>query len=172
MIIKKIILSVAMAIAATSAFADDQVFSIGAVPTAPSDYYQQVSHVIGSFTDTFTFSVASGSLYSTANVLMVANTVPKATNPYSSDISNLSYSVYEGTEKLGTYSAGLTTFETSLSAGSYSILVTGTADGTHGGTYGLDLTTATPMPEPSTYAMMLGGLGLVGFIARRRRTKV
>lgn len=27
----------------------------------------------------------------------------------------------------------------------------------------------TPVPEPSTYALMLGGLGLVGFMAMRRR---
>ncbi len=31
----------------------------------------------------------------------------------------------------------------------------------------LDL--ANPVPEPSTYAMMAGGLGLIGFMARRRR---
>lgn len=29
--------------------------------------------------------------------------------------------------------------------------------------------TIAPVPEPETYAMMLGGLGLVGFMARRRR---
>ncbi|WP_229213336.1 MULTISPECIES: PEP-CTERM sorting domain-containing protein [unclassified Duganella] len=28
-----------------------------------------------------------------------------------------------------------------------------------------------PVPEPETYAMMLAGLGLVGFIARRRKTR-
>jgi hypothetical protein len=171
MIIKKMFLAFAMAVAATSAFADDQSFSIGLVPTAPSDYYKQVSHDVGSFTDTFSFSVAWGSLYSTANILMVANAVPHATNPYSSDISNLSYTVYEGAKSLGTYSAGLATWETHLDAGSYSIMVTGLADGTHGGTYGIDLTTATPMPEPSTYAMLLGGLGLIGFIARRRKNQ-
>jgi len=29
----------------------------------------------------------------------------------------------------------------------------------------------TPVPEPETYGMLLGGLGLIGFIARRRRAK-
>lgn len=28
---------------------------------------------------------------------------------------------------------------------------------------------ATPVPEPETYAMLLAGLGLMGFVARRRR---
>jgi hypothetical protein len=31
--------------------------------------------------------------------------------------------------------------------------------------------TVTPVPEPETYAMMLGGLALVGAIARRRKSK-
>jgi hypothetical protein len=26
-----------------------------------------------------------------------------------------------------------------------------------------------PVPEPETYGMLLGGLGLLGFLARRRR---
>jgi hypothetical protein len=29
--------------------------------------------------------------------------------------------------------------------------------------------TVTPVPEPETYAMMLAGLGLIGFVARRRK---
>lgn len=169
--IKKTFFALSIMLAVSTAFADDQTFSVGTVPTAPNDYYQQVSHLVGNFTDTFTFSIGWGSLYSTANILAVANAVPNATNPFSSDISNLSYSIYQGEEVFGTYKAGLTTSETLLAAGNYSIMVTGMADGTHGGTYGIDLTAATPMPEPSTYAMLLGGLGLVGFIARRRKNK-
>lgn len=34
----------------------------------------------------------------------------------------------------------------------------------------LDNVTVTAVPEPETYAMMLAGLGLLGFVARRRRT--
>lgn len=30
---------------------------------------------------------------------------------------------------------------------------------------------AAPVPEPETYAMMAAGLGIVGFVARRRRTR-
>jgi hypothetical protein len=35
-------------------------------------------------------------------------------------------------------------------------------------TYSIELVTA-PIPEPETYALMLAGLGVVGFMARRRR---
>lgn len=36
---------------------------------------------------------------------------------------------------------------------------------------GLDNVTVTAVPEPETYAMMLAGLGALGFMARRRRTQ-
>ncbi len=35
----------------------------------------------------------------------------------------------------------------------------------------LKYSTTSPIPEPSTYALMLGGLGFVGFMAARRRNK-
>ena len=37
------------------------------------------------------------------------------------------------------------------------------------GYYGIDNIVYAPVPEASTYAMMLTGLGIVGYFARRRR---
>jgi hypothetical protein len=45
----------------------------------------------------------------------------------------------------------------------------------NGGTYVTSATTGffamavAPIPEPETYAMLLAGLGLIGFMARRRK---
>ena len=38
-----------------------------------------------------------------------------------------------------------------------------------GVTPGQDMLYLTPIPEPETYAMLLAGLGLMGFVARRRK---
>lgn len=58
-------------------------------------------------------------------------------------------------------------------AGKYYIKVAGNATGMNGGLYNGAISVATvplaPVPEPETYAMMLAGLGALGFLARRRR---
>ena len=51
--------------------------------------------------------------------------------------------------------------------GDYSVRLTGTATGALGGMY--TYTALAAVPEPGAYAMFLAGLGLVGFMARRRR---
>ena len=55
-----------------------------------------------------------------------------------------------------------------LTSGTYALKVDGKVMGNGGGAFGGDLTIA-PVPEPETYGMLLAGLGVVGFLARRRK---
>lgn len=60
--------------------------------------------------------------------------------------------------------AGLTALPTGL----WNFTVLDSADVSGGQLATQDLLVAIPVPEPSTYALMLAGLGLVGLITRRR----
>lgn len=57
----------------------------------------------------------------------------------------------------------------SLAAGNYEVRVSGLS-GLQNGQY-VGTVSALPVPEPETYGMLLGGLALVGFAARRRARK-
>ncbi|MDQ1918895.1 FxDxF family PEP-CTERM protein [Massilia pseudoviolaceinigra] len=58
----------------------------------------------------------------------------------------------------------------SLTAGAYTIQIKGSILSNAAGRYSANIALA-PVPEPETYAMMLAGLGLLGFTARRRNKK-
>jgi PEP-CTERM motif len=55
-----------------------------------------------------------------------------------------------------------------LGAGAYNLTISGNAG--VGGSYGGNVV-LTPVPEPETYALMFAGLGIVGFVAARRRNR-
>lgn len=56
----------------------------------------------------------------------------------------------------------------SLTAGTYHLWATVTSQNGGGAFIGANYN-VTPVPEPETYALLLAGLGVVGFVARRRR---
>jgi hypothetical protein len=56
----------------------------------------------------------------------------------------------------------------SLAVGDYYIKVSGNLVSNAGASFGGAVMLA-PVPEPETYGMLLGGLGVLGFLARRRR---
>ncbi len=55
-----------------------------------------------------------------------------------------------------------------MGPGNYYYEITGNVLGSKGGSYTLD-SYVTPVPEPETYAILLAGLGLIGFMARSRK---
>lgn len=57
-----------------------------------------------------------------------------------------------------------------LVAGNYYLQVSGTLVSDTAGSFGGAVMLA-PVPEPETYGMMLGGLGVLGFLARRRKSR-
>ncbi len=79
---------------------------------------------------------------------------------YTNDVSMGSFA-FDSTAINSTFS--------SLLAGDYYYQVTGAVMGNKGGGYQL-FSEVSPVPEPETYAMLLVGLGLVGFMTRRRKT--
>ncbi len=105
------------------------------------------------------------------------------------DISNLQVRLYQGTLQTTTtgaagpaliaaWSAQSLTAQSSggdvqviapidLLPGSYVLEVRGNITGNYGGSYAGVLNLA-PVPEPGAIGMMLAGLGLLGFVARRR----
>ncbi len=59
-------------------------------------------------------------------------------------------------------------FDGSTSSASYALHIAGTSIGP--ATYSGEVAVASAVPEPETYGMMLAGLGLMGFVARRRKS--
>jgi hypothetical protein len=109
--------------------------------------------------------------------------------PLVGSFSNLSYSLYDGSTFLASYTIAsngkATAFNdatpyfssTSLLANhAYTLTLAGTVSSLNASQLAVYKVTTTngsiaAVPEPESYAMLLAGLGLVGTIARRRRAK-
>lgn len=168
---KMIFASLVLALASGFASANDIQLNAGVITQNTAQPYGHLFvHEAGTFTDTIDFTIPFGSLGTSANPLTVTLGGVEVYN-----ITNLTYSVFSGVSGAGgalwgTYLGDNTTHDIPVTlSGAYHIIVTGLASGTQGGAYGVALVSG--VPEPETYAMMLGGLGLMGFVARRRQKR-
>jgi hypothetical protein len=165
--IKPLLMATALALsgfAATSSYATNYVVPM----TGPIDsvfgpvYASSFGATVvgaGAFSDTFTFTPSvSGFSYST-----IISNLLKSTGITFTDVS-INGNPFTLTNTLGVSSgvSGVVSL-----TGPLILAVLGTSTGPVG-TYSGNFAIAA-IPEPETYAMMLAGLGLVGFMARRRR---
>ena len=137
---------------------------------------------VSAFSDVYTFSLSGSAL--------VGSTVVSLNLPTVYEISNGTYSLVKDNGAIGpdasdsvvvTWSfsgqTGSSAYYFGIGPGNFYYLVsgsaTGTGDGLHyAGIYSIASTVAPQVinvPEPDSYALMLAGLTVVGFLAGRRR---
>lgn len=141
-------------------------YSAGTLSTTP---YINTATVVGAFSDRYDFTVAA--LPSVAGASVAANL---NLGSLSLHISGLTLDLFSASNTMLSTDTvtGPTDIQvnlnSTLAAGNYYFKVTGIGDGvaTNAGVYTF---TAAAIPEADTYAMMLAGLGLVGYSVSRRK---
>jgi hypothetical protein len=155
---------------------DDFPYDLGANPTDENAY--SVTHGVGSFLDVFTFTLteAINDTISSAVSLFLPG-IGGGDSSY--EIDNGTLSLYADTDANGAGGADVLLGSVgygdangvlavnNVNAGAYYWAVAGDAVGSKGGVYLFSANTA-PIPEPEAYAMMLAGLGMLGFMGKRR----
>lgn len=167
---KFVLAGLAVLAASGMASANDIAIDAGMLPVSPATPYGHLfSHDAAPFIDTIDFLVSTGSLAGSVNSLNVKLWGIEVLN-----IDNLSYSIWGGTSNAstvwyGTFPGNNITYDIGLNLpGAYHMVVTGTADGSSGGAYGVALISGVPEPEALT--MMLAGLGLLGVVLRYKKS--
>jgi hypothetical protein len=157
--------SVAVAVALLAGFAGAQAADLGVIPTSPS--FVSTSGLGGVFTaagvfgDLYSFEIASASTLTTKAFTSLSSF---AEIEYT--ILNSSYDIVAGAGAV--FGPALSTKSISLAAGDYFYLVEGIKETAGLSKYRISAS-VTPVPEPETYALLLAGLGVVGFMAARRK---
>jgi len=141
-------------------------------PTTPSitaDFGATISGASTSFDDIFEFTIpqngkGSGSLSTSFSSMMNELTITKVL------VNNVMYSLIDSSGGQSLTVTGIPILNGMLN----SIEVIGTtSSGATAATYtGTATFAAGPIPEPASWALMIGGLGLVGGMMRRRRANL
>ncbi len=128
---------------------------------------------VGSFSDSYLFSLTGTSnLFSTAVSNNVSNNNGSVLG-LTGGLVSLYRDVLGPDLPLGSFAFDGTTGDgpghtfATLVAGNYYYTVSGIGSGSQGGLYTVS-STAAPVPEPQTFALILGGLAAVGLMIRRR----
>ena len=119
------------------------------------------------FSDRYTFTLAGNSIV-TSDLSSFSGTAKNGLDITSLGLFDSNGLVLKGTQ-VSTGEVDVWTLSSgALTAGNYFLQISGTVVSQAPGVYSAGAT-VTAVPEPATYGMMLGGLALVGAVARRKR---
>lgn len=169
---KKIAVSLALACTAMGAQADDISLPAGNVEVIDgAGAFSRLitgNHSGDTFTDTYAFDLSgissfTASLYSSAGNANVGLDIT-GFSLYANDGSLVSAGTQVSTGKFDHWTLDLSNV---ASGTGYYVAVSGSVVAQAAGNYSGDIA-ISPVPEPATYGMLLGGMALVGVVARRR----
>lgn len=170
--LKSILFAAALASTGSIASAADINWGVHDYPN-PEFFFQAVS---GSFTDHYTFTMPAD-FVGVTSVTVSNDNAPGLliTGGMFSLYSNADGIVGNGDDALvgGAWAfdgtTGTTQHTVAIAPGDYYYAVSGMGAGIAGQGAYIISSQLQPIPEPETYGMLLGGLGLLGFMLRRRK---
>lgn len=151
-----------------------QALATEALPTdlgtlSPTVQEQTSFYSAGSFSDIFNFSVGADQH---TFVGSAANWTPEGYAADATHVSSLTLTLYSDVGGTGAVVGQVSSTNGAaidlsgiLAQGDYSVQISGLADGTLGGGYQLSV---LAVPEPAEWMMLLAGLMVVTFVARRK----
>ena len=135
--------------------------------------YEILGNITGSDTDYYTVTVAPAAIY-TLNISLVSplgylGTQDPELGVFNSSGTLIAYDDDSGIGGVTSKNAAI--YNLQLGAGTY-FFYAGRSTGSNNFAYtlGINIASVTPVPEPTSLALLLSGLGLIGFGARRKAT--
>lgn len=152
-------------------YTSPDIATLGVTLTAADTFYENYVFVVPEAT-----VVSLTSTVSLANFLNISGLQARL---YEGDLNSVITGTAGPALVMGwgeSFTAGISTVMTSLiaptelDAGSYVLQVRGDVTGAFGGSY-VGIVNISPVPEPETYALFIGGLAAIGMMLRRRNTQ-
>ena len=160
----KILAATALSLVAATSFADNGGAALDL--SSGSTFLGRTPSGLN-FVDTYTFSLTGSSLAtgSVDSSAIGGQDIDFTSIVIMQGVNTIASFANQGTDAQEHY----TLAQTLLSAGSYSLVISGLQSAAAASYAGNLAVVAAPVPEPETYALMLAGLGAMAFVARRRK---